>query len=178
MEFFNLLFSRYTKLANWQTGFHWFAWIIAGGLLPIWGSLLFRSWAGMNTSLSALAGQGEFALYSASIMATSQYIVCREIKERPFPSRVIFRYLLFIALFISALFFSGATLQVLFHLDFLDTKFLVRYSTILLIFSIVTSLLITVMDSAQTSLENMQEAREQQFKELSKNFDKLDSHNG
>jgi len=68
---------KQAKGRDWQDAGHWLFWT-AFGMMPLW-LLLILLWAFTQpVSLGTFTGQGEFALYSAGILAGAIYVVTKE----------------------------------------------------------------------------------------------------
>jgi len=87
----------------------WFLYTIVGSLVPVWGGAILYGIAPGGVPWIELASHGEFALYSAALLAPAIYIIVTEREDVPFPRRGLFVLTSIIFLLISVLIFAGIT---------------------------------------------------------------------
>jgi preprotein translocase subunit SecG len=68
--------------SEWWEGIVWLLWTSVGGLFPVWAGLAALQLMGKNPTLSDFSSNGQFALYAASFITASSYIVFKEYKTK------------------------------------------------------------------------------------------------
>ena len=154
---------QYMKDAFWLL-----VYTLIGGLLPMWGGIilvrLFGQWRGWGL----FCQQGEFAIYSAALLAPAIYLITRSAQM------ALKRILLLVAvvsLFISGIVFAGVKSGQLFGTSF-DSNFLRDTTLILFVASTLLFYLVNVFECARLGAD-IQKARAESLKTLEKEFDKL-----
>ena len=66
--------------SEWWEGIVWLLWTSVGGLFPVWAGFAALQLMGKNPTLSDFSSNGQFALYAASFITASSYIVFKEYK--------------------------------------------------------------------------------------------------
>jgi len=87
----------------------WFLYTIVGSLVPVWGGVLLYSIALGGVPWMRLASHGEFALYSAALLAPAIYVTVTEQEDVSFPRRGLFVFVAVLFLLVSVLIFAGIT---------------------------------------------------------------------
>lgn len=105
-----------SKREHWVDGGTWFFWAILGGLLPIWITTLILWLTKQEVGLSGFVGNGEFALYAASFLSGSIYLVQKDYKSLSYPSRKTL-----LSLLIVALLFCGVMYSTVYMIHFFST---------------------------------------------------------
>ena len=90
---------------EWRLSAGWLIATIVGGLLPLWGSYLMLKLGGESVFVADFVSHGEFALYSASLLAPVFFIILRELPAG-FPFRLWIGLVSVVLLLISALTFG------------------------------------------------------------------------
>lgn len=75
--------------------------------MPVWGALPLALILQRDTPISDYVIHGEFALYSASIISGTAFLVFRDIRNKPFPCRLWFGLLCLVIAIVSTLVFAG-----------------------------------------------------------------------
>jgi hypothetical protein len=165
MEIISELWNNSTK-KHWADGFRWFSWNVIGGFLPLWATLFGLRLMKQQITLGAVSSKGEFAIYSAALLAGSLYVVAkdfrlknirsfREIRRALFPSMGSIVLILVGLLLLSAVTFAfvclfdvlGAAKPEI--LVIFDREFLSRSTEIILFIAVPLALLIVVADNAR-----------------------------
>lgn len=95
---------------HWHTATGWLICTSVFGLLPLWAGLLMMILFSYEIRFSDLADNGQFAVYSTSLLSTGMYFSSREFKFSSFRGRLLF-FLIFSPLFIVAtLLFAAVTI--------------------------------------------------------------------
>jgi hypothetical protein len=159
---------------DWLDAVQWLLWTVLGGLLPIWGTVLLLLLFGQQVQLQSLMQNGEFVLYSASFFGGALYLIMRDFRTRLFPSRGLIGFTAVSLLLLSALIFSGVTVNAMSgNLPFrVDGRFLEVMSYFLLAVSCIVGFLATVAGNAQTP-PDIAGVKDAQLARLSREFDKL-----
>jgi hypothetical protein len=165
MELIKELWNN-SKRKHWGEGARWFSWNVIGGFLPIWAT-----WIGLRMtkhpwSLQSVSSKGEFAIYSAALLAGSLYIVAkdfrlkdiksmREMRKGLFPSMGTLMLLLVGLLVLSAVTFTFVCLLDVIGeagkpeiLAMFDRVFICHTTQVLLALTIPLAILIVVADNA------------------------------
>jgi hypothetical protein len=171
--------SLYRALRS-TTGGHWWEallqtfFTLVGGIAPLWiGWIIVRSTLGSPEVLD-FARHGEFALYTASLLAPSLYLIVRESYDVPFPGAAILALLSLFGILLAVASYTivapetsraiGYTLP---KSDFIGTA-----SVKLFLFSAVLSLVITALDNARAR-PAVKEIDKLQERALENEFDRL-----
>ncbi len=165
---------RSTTREHWREAITLTAFALVGGLAPLWiGWLIVRSTTG-NPQLIAFARNGEFALYSASLLAPAFYIVVHERSETPFAGRASFVLLALIGILVAVACYTMVAPETSSVIPFvrLDRDFIGHATITLFALSLAFSLIVTTMDNARTSPPIREMIHKQQV-DLDHNFDEL-----
>jgi hypothetical protein len=93
---------------HWTDTLLWFIFTIFASLLPVWGSYLILRLFSLPIVFYDFVRNGEFALYSAALLAPALYLIVKEFGP-PFIHRTTFVFLAVFALFVSGLVFASVT---------------------------------------------------------------------
>ena len=92
---------------NLEEGRFWLGFTLFGGLMPLYGGAFFLLLFSSEISFEAFIDHGEFAIYSAGLLATSLLVVVREYKA-PFPERATWGLITGVLLVLAVLVFAVA----------------------------------------------------------------------
>jgi hypothetical protein len=166
MEMIKDLWNNSTR-RHWGDGLRWFWWNVIGGFLPLWATLIGLKMTKQPLSLESVASKGEFALYSAALIAGSLYLVVKDFRLRDiksfrdlrkglFPSMGAVALILVALLILSAVTFAFVCLLDVLGatgkpeiLTLVDRRFLCLSTEIIMTATIVLALLIVVADSSR-----------------------------
>lgn len=157
-----------SQLSHWSDALMWLMYTLIGGLLPLWGGAVLIKLSGKWEGLSLFFHHGEFAIYSAALLAPTIYVITRAFR---IAGKRVFLLFSFCFLFISAILFAGVKSGELFGMQ-LDIGFLRNATFELFAGSIVLSYLVNVFENVRLSVD-IQQIRDQAYNDLSKKFDKL-----
>lgn len=164
---------RHAKRSHVVDSVVWFLFTIVGGLLPVWGGAVLLWIAPGNVHWLDFASHGEFALYSAALLAPAIYIVTAGPGGVPFPSRTFVVLIEIILLLLAVLAFSGITFLQRFHvIGAVEGAEVAIWSIRLFTASAVLSFLVNLVDILIRYPDPRQLAAEGQ-KALEQDFDKL-----
>ena len=126
----------------------WFLYMMVASLFPVWGGAILYWITPGGVSWLNFASHGEFALYSAALLAPAIHIAVTEREEVSFPSRGLFVLVAISFLLISVLIFAGIT--VLQHIDIIDPveeESVALWSLALFAVSSLLSLIVNLFDN-------------------------------
>ena len=140
---------------DWFGGFSWLGFSCVCGLMPIWITVLILLLFSQELKVTLFTNNGEFALYSASFVGSSLYLVMQDWKNKSFPSMGAFSLLLISILACSAVMYalvalvgvlngSDAFLPDLYNL--FDKDFLRKLSFLILPITFTLSFIVVVAD--------------------------------
>jgi hypothetical protein len=179
----------YTELRNnskpehWREGAAWLAWSLIGGLFPVWLTIIVLTLTKQAVRFAIFTDNGEFAIYSASYVAGTLYLLFRDFqhpKITSFPSRSLLGLAFSVLLLSSAAMFMVVCLfSVLAQaapwsniLTTLDRDALRTMSLIVFPVAMLLSFLVVVADNIRIMPDLNQMARNQ-LDELGDEFDRL-----
>jgi hypothetical protein len=163
-----------TTWPHWRDGAMWLGFNLVGSLTPIWFGWLLLTLLSRPPSWADLSSHGEFALYSAAMLAPTLYILLRDLRAPGFPGRLVLGLLAFTAAVVSTGFFAAVTTAFAIPQPLLKiNQAFLRSGTLgLFVFSALLAFVVTVVDNArsQPDIRGMAATQEQ---ELAKDFEKL-----
>ncbi len=161
------------KLQHLKDSTEWFLYTIVGSLVPVWAGAVLYWIAPGGVSWLDFASHGEFALYSAALLAPAIYITVTEREDLPFPSRTLFVFVAFILLLVSLLIFAGITVLQRFNLvGHIKGESVVLWSLGLYVTSAIVAFVVDLFDNLRRAPDvrklaaDRQKALEQRFDEL------------
>lgn len=89
-------------------GLLWLGFTLLFGLLPLYGGALFLWFLSSELSLRGFVDHGEFAIYSAGLLAPALFIVVREY-HAPFPQRAFWGLISIVLLVLVMIVFAAAS---------------------------------------------------------------------
>ena len=172
-----------SKAEHWRDGLQWFGWSVLCGLFPLWATIALVSVTRRPLQLSDLADNGEFLLYAASYVGGALYLVLRDFRTKPFPSRSVLTLALTTVLVLATLFFAAVALIGFLGksgipgvLGFVDVESIRTISVILLPVACVLGYVINVADNVRFT-PDLPEITKKQFKKLNDEFNQLGGGN-
>ena len=78
---FKLRNAKTSKLEHWTDAFYWFILSSVGGILPFWGALVVLLAISRQFTSATFFQNGEFALYSASMLSAAFTVVTKKTSE-------------------------------------------------------------------------------------------------
>lgn len=166
---------RDSKWPHWKDGLLWFGWTLVCGLMPIWWALLSQLVGPNSVNIFSLTERGEFALYAASYIGGSFFIVVRELRKNTFPSQALLSLLLVSLLALAVFVFTHASNpspveQV--NATSAGFRWGIFFSCTLLPITIILNLLIMVAENSLQSTD-VRTAQKREQENLGQQFDKL-----
>lgn len=172
----------YSKRKHWIEGLQWLLWISIGGLLPVWATYFHLKTYGQQIQFLALTENGEFLLYSASFIASSFFILIRDVKLKSFPSKVTLSLLLLGMLLVSCIIFSQistgqilSTMGIDEPLKMIDKSWVKFVSSIMLPLTIFLSYMIIVAENVRRTTD-VRAFNKRKMDELEDDFDQLEEN--
>jgi len=188
MEFLKNIDKR-----HWIDALWWLFSSSVGALMPIWGLWFFLRIFQQTITIEIFTQNGEFALYSASLVSTSFYLITKDyvparlrnfftsdapsVFKSAFPAQNFFSSISVTILLLSTLLFASTTFWHLpgVSLD-LDLDLVNGLSVGLFVITTIISYVITAIDNSASgqSEEDYRKVLRQNQDELANNFDALD----
>lgn len=83
LGFVRALYLHQSQRQDWEDAGYWLFWTLLFGLMPLWGGFVLLSLFSQSPSLREFTENGQFALYSASMLSVAFYIVSKDIGFKP-----------------------------------------------------------------------------------------------
>lgn len=149
MEMLNALLHDSEK-EDWLGGLSWLGFSCVCGLMPIWITLLILLLFSQELEVTLFTNNGEFALYSASFVGSSLYLVMQDWKNKSFPSMGAFSLLLIAMLACSGVMYALVALVGVLVIpdlyNLFDKEFLRKLSFWILPITFALSFIVVVAD--------------------------------
>lgn len=164
---------------NWSNTGVWFAFTLGFGFLPLWiGVLLVWGLSHEQLRFADFIVHGEFAIYSATLVAGSMRLVAKDTELGPFVHRPMFFLVSGLTLTLAvAVYVTIKTATFLRLPEIVNAQFVIKFSVPLLIFSLLFGFLVFLLDH-QRFHPNVALISEQQVADLGDQYDKLGGDNG
>ncbi len=169
---------RQSSLEDWKETLNGFGFNVLGALLPSWGTALLLPLFGHELLYGDFAKHGEFALYSAAFLSPALFVILRHMKKGRYVLGSGFALFVVAGLLASALVYAGVTsaapianATTMSNSQSLNDRYLVVLSTLLLLFSLVVTMLVSFVEN-KTATFNMQEVESQEQDKLREKFEK------
>lgn len=127
----------------------WLLYVLVGGLFPTWGSILLLLLFGQAFAVSDLAAGGEFALYAASLIPATLFVMQDD--RAAFPCRRILTCLCCVLLLLATLIFAASFIST--HklaIVKVNSDLVVLASAVVYGLSVVIGLAVTLLDVIQS----------------------------
>ena len=164
---------------SWGVSAIWMAYTVVGGMLPLWGTIVYAEMFDIPYSAADLTSKGEFILYAAPFLSTAIFVATKDWFEggRPFPSRGFCVLVLLVPLILAAFIFapiSGSLLPgaVLGGMRAPDQAFVQATCWAMLPASMFLAYFVSVADDARLG-DDISGIRSAQARKLEKSFDDL-----
>jgi hypothetical protein len=164
-----------TNRGNWWQATTLLLFTLIGGLAPLWLGAGLAALFSKHVSLLAFSSNGEFAIYCASIVAPTFYLILHERTPQRLSGQTLLT-LLALVLLLAAVSAYMAIVPVpsrVLSLAELDKELYSRVCFYLLLSSIGFALLVTALDNARTT-PDVQALSEDQQKTLRAEYDQLE----
>jgi hypothetical protein len=163
-----------TTWNHWREAGVFTAFSLLGGVAPLWIGLIVVESTGGVPYLVDFAKNGEFALYSAALLAPAFYIVVHDQSETPFAARAIFSLIALAGIVVAVTCYTLVAPETSRAISFVNLqRDLVGRGTIYLFwFCLFFSLLVTTLENARMD-PAVRAIVERQEKELDDDFDRL-----
>jgi len=164
-----IILIKYARWNHWREALTNLLVNLGGSLMPIWLSVVllvyFKQWLGMPQ----LIGNGELAIYSASFLTASIYLMFKTPKKKK--NHII---LSCFALVLSATLFTGAKCRHLLQpLVNSDQTFLIRFSFVLFAYAILTFFLTNFRENIRTDTHTISKIQNETLTSLDDDFEKI-----
>jgi hypothetical protein len=165
-----------TKQHWWDT-ILWFLFTVLVSLLPVWGSCIIFGLFSLPIKFETFISGGEFAIYSAALLAPVLYTILKELGA-PFRPRTIVGLLAIVFLMVSAILFAGVTAGTRTSEGSSPIKiniaFLATVSVILFILSAILTFFVKLIDTIAAA-PDIYDMRTKETETLSKRFDETET---
>lgn len=138
--------------ADWRDGGYWVAYTLLGGTVPIWGGYLILRLLSHHPTLGDFTQHGEFAIYTAAILAPGLHTVVRDLKVPGFKGRQLLLLLSVFLMFISMCVYAAVSSAFLSNpLIVIDQGVLGWVTLPVFAVSLVVAFCVTVLDYSRLS---------------------------
>jgi hypothetical protein len=160
---------------NWKDSSTLMLYTLVGGLLPVYGGMILFKLFSRGVHFSDFSDNGEFALYSAAMIAPSLYLILKDYGSSNFLYRRAFALISFLGLLCATILFAGVTAVRTGGLGAIavDQQFLRWFTILLFMVAIFLSFLTSALDSERIA-KDIYAVREQDFKNLEEQFERLE----
>lgn len=163
---------------TWKEALDWLGWNSIGGLFPIIAGFILFLFFKKKPSFSDFSNNGQFAILSATMLASSFYIIFKEYKASFFSGRKIYGAICLILLIFVVLLFSSVTAAEAGKFDHdLDRNLVRQISLIIYVISVIITFFLTALDKDR-SYTDLLEDRKRGIKKLDGELDSLGQDNG
>lgn len=165
---------RSCGIDHWRNTGKWFAYTVGCGFLPIIiGLILVGGISTKPLNWHDFVIHGELAIYSASLIAASTRLISKDTETFPFVHREMFTLAAFLFLVLCVALYSAIKTVTLLSLsNIIRDPFIVGFSLVLLVFSLLFSSLVFLLDQQRIS-PNVREIIGLQQNDLGAAFDQL-----
>lgn len=153
---------------HWKTASWALLYTLIFGLLPTWAAILMHAIFSVDLKFESLAGNGQFAIYSAALIATGLYFIAREFNVSKFSGRPIFLILLCVLLIVASLIVGSVTVSSAINLP-IDKTFIMISSVLIFAFT-VPIYFITAAKNESGIAEEYKNVHDKELEELMKKF--------
>lgn len=164
-----------TNRSHWREAGLSLAYSIFGSLAPVWGGFLLLRLFSRRPGWVDFSQHGEFALYSAAMLAPALYVVSRDLKVPGFAGRSVLILLCFLGIFVATCFFVAVTTAFMAPTPILkiDQPFLSQWTLVLFCLSCCISIVVAGLDQARV-FPDIRETEARERKRLNDDFDRLE----
>jgi len=161
--------------SHWSDAGIWLFYNLAGSLAPVWFGLLILKTFHRHPGWADFSQHGEFALYSAAMLAPTFYVINRDLKIPGFAGRQILGLLTLLGTLAATCFFVAVTTAFMEPKPVLeiDQVFLQQGTTVLFVFSAFLAFLVTALDNARQT-PDVNVLAERRRKKLDEQYDDLE----
>jgi hypothetical protein len=165
---------RATRADHWKDAILLATFSQIGGLAPVWIGLIMVFAYGGHPQLIRFARGGEFALYSAAVLAPTIYLIVSERPTKRFIAQPIYMLIALVAILLSVAGYTLVAPAAIGVIPYAGLRVdLVAKATIgLFAIAVVFSLIVTSLDNSRTQPPIADMVREQE-RDLERDFDKL-----
>jgi hypothetical protein len=162
------------KCRHWLDAGTWTFWNVLWGLFPLWGGFVIFRLFQKHPRLIDFSDNGEFLIYSATMLAAAMYIVLKDYNSSKFRFRRLITLVCVLIFMFIAILFTGITEANTDRLRFYDISrvFIRNMSYWIYFISIALAFFMTGLDNRRTKVDIIEE-RDSQLKNLEQEFDKV-----
>ncbi len=158
---------------NWGSTGTWFAYTVGYGFVPLYvGMLAVRVFSEQPIDFSNFVVHGEFAIYSATLVAASTRLISKDSDIAPFVRRQLFILIAGLSMIIAVALYAMIKAAAFLNVRFLNTHFVLLSSAVVLGVSLLFSFLVFLLDH-QRFHPNVAEITAVQRQRLGEDFDSL-----
>jgi hypothetical protein len=100
---------RSALLGNWKETRYWLCWNLIGSLFPVWGGIIIFIIFSIRPHFTDFSKNGQFAIYSATMLASSLYIVLKDYRYSKYSGRYLYGTMCILGLVFSTILFASVT---------------------------------------------------------------------
>jgi hypothetical protein len=164
---------RQSTPEHWRSAAKWFAYTVGCGFLPVMFGLLVVLALSRQFKLDDFIVHGEFVLYSAALITSAVRLITKDTDTFPFVHRELFALTALIAILSAVGLYTVIKTATLLKLEStVDNAFIRRFSMPLLVFSLIFSFVVFLLDQ-QRIFPNIRGIVKLQEDQLKADFDKL-----
>ena len=162
---------------NWKDTANWLAYTLIGGLIPVWGGMVAFVLLSKPVLFSSFSSNGEFAIYSAAMLAPSLYLIAKDRTTSNFLFRPFFSLMCIVGLLLSTILFAIVTAVNTGGLGTvsLNVGFLRVFTLLLFAGSVLLSFVVTSVDAERIGIDidQVRKKKKEQITDLNDEVDKL-----
>lgn len=165
---------RAAKWDHWREALVLMGYTLLGGLAPLWIGWIVLALTHGHPQVIDFASHGEFALYTAALLAPAIYLIVHERSETPFTNQALFVLLALAGILVSVAAYGLVAPETSKVMTFsnLDRASLADLSVDLFLGSVVYALLVSTLDNVRTT-PPVRDIVAQQQRDLEADFDRL-----
>ena len=159
--------------SNWRDASYWLGYTLIGGLAPIWSGYIILRILSQDPTWTQFSEHGEFALYTAALVAPAFHTVSREFRVPGLRGRQFFLLASFCCMFLAVFaYVAVGSAYASNPSSIIDQAFLAWLTLGIFVLSTVLALCVTVLDYARLS-SDLPEVVAGQRQNLKREFDDL-----
>jgi hypothetical protein len=165
-----------TDYSNLRDATYWLVYSLLGGLAPIWCGVIISKILSHPPTLGQFTAHGEFALYTAAIVAPAFHTLSRDLKVPGFKGRQFFLLASVCCMVIAVCIYVAVSCAqipgLMLAIGTIDQEFLRFFTPLLFVFAMGLAFIVTVLDYGRLS-SDVREVVVEQRQELKDEFNKL-----
>jgi len=163
-----------TDQTNWRDARYWLSYTLIGGLAPIWCGYIILKLLSHRLTISQFTEHGEFALYTAALVAPAFHTLGRDLKVPGFKGRQLLLLLSVCCMLLAVCIYVAVSSAYISNAlsNEINQDFLAYGTVVLFVLSTVLAFCVTVLDYARLS-SDPRDVLAGQREELKKDFTQL-----